>query len=292
MMPNLRVIHWRTHLVRITLETVGAIIGAIGVILFMAPFNIAPSGVSGLAVIANYQFGWPIGLLILIGNIPIQYIGYRMLGGWLIILRTVYVIVVYSLAIDLLTPYFPAQGVTDDLLLNAIFGGILGGISSGLVYRAGSTFGGTSTLALIVQQRTGLPLSTTFLYTDLGVIGLAGFVFGWEAALFAVIALFISGIATDYTLEGPSVIRTAVIITDQPEAVSQAILNELQRGVTAWDGRGMYTGQERGVLFVTIARPQVEALRTIVQQVDPGAFVVIGQGHVAYGQGFRYAKGG
>ncbi len=289
-MKRLRRINWRIALWRFVLETGGALIGALGVIVFMAPFNIAPSGVSGLAVIGNTLFGLPIGLLIMLGNVPIQVLGWRMLGGWQVVLRTIYVVALYSVAIDVLTPYFTTP-MSDDVLLNAIFGGILGGISNGMVYRAGGTFGGTSTLALIFQRRTGTPLSTTYLYTDLGVIVLAGFVYGWESALFATVALFISGMATDYTMEGPSVIRTATIVTNQPEAVSSAILNRLQRGATGWRGQGMYTQQERTILFVTIARSQIDELCLLVRGADPDAFVVIGQGHVAYGQGFRQVRG-
>ena len=114
-------LNWRSFALRLILMTAGAVIGAVSIIVFMAPFNIAPGGVSGVAVILNHLFNTPIGLFILIGNIPIQIIAYRMLGGWRVVAYTVYVVVVYSVAIDLLTPYFPAQGVSDNILLNAIF---------------------------------------------------------------------------------------------------------------------------------------------------------------------------
>jgi uncharacterized membrane-anchored protein YitT (DUF2179 family) len=279
-------LNWRQFAVRLFLLTAGALIGALAVIVFMAPARVAPAGVSGIGVILNSLFGTPIGLVILLGNIPIQILAYRMLGGWQVIASTIYVLFVYSFTIDILTPYFPAGGVTENTLLNAIFGGVLGGISTGIVYLAGSTFGGTSTLARIVQIRLGTPMSTTSLYTDTLVIGLAGFAFGWEAALYALVALFLGGVATDYVLEGPSVIRTALIITDRPREVSELIMSEMHRGVTAWDGTGMFTDQAHTVLFITISRPQVGILRQLVLQADPEAFMVIGQGQTAYGQGF------
>ena len=286
-MANLRRVNWRSFILRLFLMTLGALIGAVSVIVFMAPFNIAPGGVSGVAVILNHLFNTPIGLFVLIGNIPIQIIAYRMLGGWRVVAYTVYVVLIYSVAIDVLTPYFPAQGLSENVLLNAIFGGVVGGISSGLVYRAGGTFGGTSTLSRILQRRLGIPMSSSVLYTDMFVIGAAGLVFGWEGALYAAVSLIISGLAADYVLEGPSVIRTAVIITDQPEAVAEVILHGLDRGVTGWEAKGMFTGQEHTLLYVTIGRAQVPDLRRLVFAADPHAFVVVGQGHAAYGSGFK-----
>jgi uncharacterized membrane-anchored protein YitT (DUF2179 family) len=272
---------------RILLLSIGAVVSAIAVIVFQAPFNIAPGGVSGVAIILNSLFALPIGIVILIGNIPIQLIAYRMMGGWRVIAATVYAVVLYSVLIDVLTPYFPPQGVSDNVLLNALFGGIISGIGSGLIYRAGGTMGGTSTIGRILQQRKGIPLSTSILYTDSIVIALAGIVFGWEGALYAILALYVGGAAADYVLEGPSVIRTAVIITDLPREVADAIIGGLGRGVTAWEGTGMFTDTPRTVLYVTISRSQVNGLRRAVQQIDPQAFIVIGQGHSAYGHGFQ-----
>lgn len=275
----------------VTLITLGALLSAFAVIVFMSPFKIAPAGVSGIAVILNHlDPRLPIGLMILIGNIPIQILGYRTLGGWKVVAGTVLYIIVYSLAIDLLTPVFAPIDVGKNVLLNALFGGILGGISGGLVYRAGGTLGGTSTLGRILQEKFGLPLSSSALYTDTGVVLLAGLVFGWEGALYAIVAEFIGAATSDYVLEGPSVIRTATIITDKPDAISDRVLSEMGRGVTAWQGKGMFTEQNHMVLFVTVARPQVNSLRQIVHSADPNAFMVIGQGHIAYGQGFREVK--
>ncbi len=285
--------NWRTILLNLILLTIGAFISALSVIIFMAPFQIAPGGVSGLAVILNHlNPTLPIGLMVLIGNIPIQILGYRTLGGWRVVASTVYFVVVYSLLLDFLQPYVSGIDVGSNVLLNALFGGIIGGIGGGLVYRAGGTLGGTSTLGRILQYHFGFPLSTTSLYTDTLVIALAGIAFGsWEAALYAMVALFAGAMASDYVLEGPSVIRTATIVTDRPHEVAHVLLEDLGRGVTAWAGKGMFTEKEHTVLFVTVARPQVNSLRRLVFSVDPTAFVVIGQGHVAYGHGFKEVKG-
>lgn len=266
---------------------VGIFIGAVSVIVFMSPFKIAPAGATGVSVILHEVIGTPIGLMILLLNIPIQMIAWKMLpDGARMVIRTIFVLVVYSFVIDILAPYLPEEGVSQNVLLNAIFGGVLGGISTGLVYRAGATFGGSSTLALIMQRRLGTPMSSTYLYIDGFVMGAAGLAFGWESALYAVVALFVSGLATDYVLEGPSVIRTAMIVTEKPEAVAHLIINTLHRGATGWEAKGMYTGENRWILFVSVSRSQTRELQTLVFTADPQAFVVIGHGHTAFGYGF------
>jgi len=269
------------------LLTLGAIIAALGVIVFEAPFKIAPGGISGVAIILNYVIHTPIGLVILIGNIPIQLLAYRMLGGWRVIAATVYAVGLYSILIDVLPPITP---ISHDIFLNAVFGGIVSGIGTALVLRAGGTMGGTSTLGRILQERYGTPLSSSTLYTDGIVVVFAGLAFGLEGALYAMVGLFVAGATTDYALEGPAVIRTGVIITDHPQAVADRILEELGRGVTSWDAKGMFTDHTHTVLYVTISRGQVNALQHIVTTVDPAAFMVIGQGHSAYGQGFKEVR--
>lgn len=277
--------------IRYALIAAGIGIGAISLTVFLQPLDIAPAGVAGGATLLNELLDTPIGFMIVLLNIPIQLLGYVMLpNGARVVLRSVVVILLYSVLVDNLAPYLPETGLSEDRMLNALFGGITGGVSVGLIYRAGATFGGTSTLALILQRRFGFPMSTTFLCTDTLIIAAAGLVYGWEGALYAAVALFTGGLATDYVLEGPSVIRTAMIITDKPEEIAQRVFANLQRGVTSWTIRGEYTGSERTMLYVTVARSQVRDLKDEVSQADPKAFIVIGAGHAAYGSGFRRVR--
>lgn len=271
--------------------TVGAAIGAASVIVFLVPANVVPQGISGIAALLNALFGLPIGIVVLLINIPILYMGHRMLpGGWWMTVQSVFVVVLFSVFIDAFTLLLPEVGYSDDRLLNTLFGGILGGISGGIVYRTGTNYGGTSVLALILQRKFGLPLSTTFMYTDTVIILVSGFIFGIEGALYAIVALFLSGLASDYVMEGPSVIRTVFVVTEQPYEVSEAVMARLQRGVTAINARGMYTGKERSFLYITISRAQVNELRSVISDVDERAFIVVGQGHTAYGGGFKPVK--
>ena len=281
----------RLSLQRYLLIAIGIVIGALSLTVFLQPLDIAPAGVAGASTLLNELFATPIGLMIFLLNIPIQIMGYLMLpNGARVIMRSVVIILIFSVLVDYISPMAPAGGISDDRLLNAIFGGITGGIGVGLIYRAGATFGGTSTLALILQRRYGFPMSTTFLCTDMFILLCAGLVYGWEGALYAAVALFIVGLATDYVLEGPSVIRTAMIITDKPSEIAAAVSANLQRGATSWQIKGQYTGIERAMLYITVSRSQVSDLKDEVHQIDPNAFMVIGMGHAAYGSGFRRAK--
>ncbi|MCC6612782.1 MAG: YitT family protein [Anaerolineae bacterium] len=275
----------------LALLTTGVILSAIGVAAFLVPAGVAGPGVLGIATIMNHLWATPVGVITLIANIPIQILGYRYLGGAKAVIGTVYYIAAFSIVVDLLIPVFQG-GLTDNILMAAIFGGVLNGLGGGLVYRAGGTMGGTSTLARILQLRWGTPLSTTSLYTDTLITIGAGLVFGWEAALAAIITLFITGAASDYVLEGPSVVRTAMIVTDHPDSLAHVIKQTLKRGITRMHSEDGVKQRAHGVLFVTVARPEVPQLTRIVSEADPDAFVVINQGQAAFGRGFKPMRRG
>ncbi|MCH8094092.1 MAG: YitT family protein [Chloroflexi bacterium] len=265
------------------LLTLGAALMALNLNLFLAPFDIAPGGTSGLAIIINQFTGWQIGLVMLVLNLPLLWLGFRHLGRFRFLARTSYVLVLYSLGVDFLAQLSPMRGIAEDVFLNALFGGILGGVATGLILRGGGSAPGTGILGRVIQVKTGIPVSQVYLMTDGVVVLLAGLVFGWELALYALVAIFLWGLAADYVLEGPSVVRTAFIITDSGREVSAALFRRFGVGVTAWPSEGMFTGSAHTVLFCTISRPDATSLRTVVAEADPKAFVVVGHGHQASG---------
>ncbi len=272
------------------LLTIGSIILAINFDIFLAPFNIAPGGVSGMAIILHEFTGWLLGLTMLVLTIPMLVLGFYYLGRFRFLIRAFYVTVIYSVGVDLLATFLP-PGVTDDVLLNAIYGGIVGGIGIGCIYRGGTSPAGTSVISRVLNLKTGIPNSQVYILIDGGVILLAGAVFGWEMALYAFVTLFMWGLVADYVIEGPSVVRTAFIVTDQPESLSQALLNRMGVGVTAWEGKGMFSKTEHMTLFCAVNRPDVRTLTAIVNEVDPRAFLVIVQGHQARGGRLRQVMG-
>jgi len=210
-------------------------------------------------------------------------IGFFFLGRFRFLVRAFYVTLVYSLGVDGLVMVLPPAGVTQDLLLNALYGGIVGGLGIGLIYRGGTSPAGTSVISRVIQMKTGIPNSQVYMLIDGGVILIAGLVFGWEIALYAFVTLFTWGFVADYVLEGPSVVRTVFIVTDFAEEVSQVLMDRLGVGVTAWAGKGMFSKTEHTTLFSTVSRSDVNLLKAIVNDVDPKAFVVIAQGHQAKG---------
>lgn len=261
----------------------GAFLLIASIDVFFVPSNISPGGgVTGSAIIINKFTEWPVGLLMLILNIPMLILGFLRLGRFNFLLRTLYTVLIYNLGVDFFASILPT-GITEDLLLNALYGGILGGIGSGLIYRGRSTTAGLGIITRVLQLRTGIPISQVYVLTDGFVLLLFGQIFGWDRALYSLMALFVFGLATDYVLEGPSVIRTVFIVTKSPEAVSQGLLSRLGVGVTSWSAQGMYTKSELAILFCTVFRSDVNSLRDIVSRIDQDAFIVIGQGHQASG---------
>ncbi|MCS6847017.1 MAG: YitT family protein [Anaerolineae bacterium] len=271
----------------------GAIIQAISVVVFLAPADLASGGVSGLALILSraLPFAIAIGVWVLLLNLPLFALGVRYLGGWRFLIRTIVTVVLYGGATALLERA-GVSGVTDDIVLNTLFGGIIGGIGMGLVFRAQATTGGTDILALLLVRWRSIPLSQSYLITDVIVIALAGLTFGWEKALYAVIALYVSGVAAETISEGVHIGRTALIITQKPEEVAQAVMTRMGRGVTRWTATGAYTGAQRPILFIVISRAETSVLKALVAQTDPQAFVVIGQAQEVYGEGFRQFERG
>ncbi|MBK9924380.1 MAG: YitT family protein [Anaerolineales bacterium] len=279
---------------------IAAILQALSLRLFFIPAQLASGGVSGIAQLINYYTNWPVGLMILIGNVPLFLIGWRFLGGFRFAIRTAIAILVYSLFTDLLlkTPLFTPHGagtalindLQGDIFLNSLYGAIVSGIGYGLIYRARGSSGGSDILARILNDWRGIPMTQSYLIVDTAVILGAGFVFGWKEALYAMIALYVSGIVAETVLEGGGTVRTAMVVTNKPDEIAKRVLDELLRGVTFLEGTGAFTGANRPVLYIVISRAEVVTLKSIVHEVDPRAFMVIGYAHEALGEGFRPLK--
>ncbi len=302
-MQKIRVIHsvrslHLDHILQVMNTTftlsLGAVIVAIGFSLFQVPFNLAAGGITGVAIIVRNFIELPTGALFLILNLPLMFIGYRYLGRWQFLIRTILSVLVFSTTTDLLSYVMPKVLVnfpmTSNMLLSSIYAGLVTGIGRGLNYRAGGTIGGTSVITRIIQRRTGIPLSQLYLIVDGTIIILAVFTFGWEIALHAMLVLMVAGIASDFALEGPSVVRTASIVTDQPRELAEALMGRLHRGVSIWEITGGYTGQKRSMVFCTVNRAQISELKQVVSDMNPDAFVVIGNAQQALGNGFQHVK--
>ena len=268
------------------LITLGSALQAAALRAFLVPARLASGGVSGLSQIINSYTGWPIGLMVVLGNLPLLLMGWRYLGGPRFAARTAYAILIFSILVDIPLPFFSGSGLTPDLVLNSLFGGVISGIGFGLVYRGRGTSGGSDILARILSSWRGIPVTQSYLLTDALIIFLAGISFSWENALYALVMLYVSGIAAESISEGSNVLRTGLIITENPHPIIEEIFNKLRRGVTILDGKGGYSGKDKTLLLCVVTRAEIQHLKAITRELDPAAFLIIGQAHEVRGEGF------
>lgn len=277
---------WRT-LRDFALIILGGLVQSLAVRSFLVPAQLVSGGVSGLAQFFYYLWDWPIGMVTMVANIPLFVLGWKHLGGPRFAIRTMLSVFSYTILTDLLLELTGSNPITDDLLLNTLYGGILLGIGLGLVYLGRGTSGGTDIIGKILNQRYGISLSLAYMITDSFPVILAGFYFGWDKALYGLIMIYLSGVAADMISQGSNVIREAIIITDQSQEVILAISDELGRGATLLQARGSYTQKDRPVIFCVVTAGEVIRLKTIVHDIDPKAFMVVGHANEALGEGFK-----
>ncbi|MGB9781147.1 MAG: YitT family protein [Caldanaerobacter sp.] len=264
--------------------TIGTILVALSLDLFLAPNKIAPGGVSGLAVVLQHLFGWPIGAVTLAINIPLFLIATKVLGTGFGA-KTLYSTILLGVAIDSLAFLKP---LTHDTMLAAVYGGILMGVGLGIVIKYGATTGGTDMAAMTLHKYIHfLSVGRILLIIDFIIITLAGIVFSAELALYALATEFITIKVIDLIQEGSGDERIAIIISDKYEEIANSILEEMERGVTELKGRGGYSKQDKNVLLCVVTRREVTTLRNLVKSIDPSAFVILSTAHEVLGEGFK-----
>jgi len=264
--------------------TIGTIIVALSLDLFLEPNRIAPGGVSGLAIVISYLTGWPVGAITLAINIPLFLLALRILGAHFSA-KTLYATFLLGISIDALSFIRP---ITNDAVLAAVYGGIIMGIGLGMVIKYGATTGGTDLAAAIVRKYySSLSIGWILLIIDFMIIAFAGFVFNAELALYALATDFIVIKVIDFIQEGTDYERMAIIISDYSEKISNEIIEKLERGVTALKGKGVYTGKEKEILLCVIQRSEVSKLMEIIKSVDKQAFVILSNTHEVLGEGFK-----
>lgn len=268
--------------------TLGAVLTAIALNMFLIPNKVAAGGVSGFATVLHYLLGLPVGMTMLALNIPLFLISVKILGAKFGA-NTLFGAAVLSLAIDLSAPYTPV--LTADLLLSSLYGGVLTGIGMGLVFRFKGTTAGTDLLAAIINKLFKVSVGQALLSVDFFVIAFAGLAFASaELSLYALISLFVTSQIIDLIQEGPSTSKAFFIVSGEPDAVARKIMEEMDRGVTFLQGRGGYTGESRDVLFCVVTTSEVTKLKDIVNSIDGKAFVIVADVHDVLGEGFSQAR--
>jgi uncharacterized membrane-anchored protein YitT (DUF2179 family) len=270
-----------------TLILIGSLVVAANVPLFLEPNQVVPSGATGLAMLTHFLWGWPIGLVMFLINVPLILAGIKWGGGHKLLVRTVFSVAVMGVGIDLFQRFLTPVQV--DPLLYTLFGGMLDGVGIGLVLRGRGTTGGTDIVAQLLSRLRGLPFGQVLIVVNGIILAGAALVVGWVPVLYALVVNFVSGRAVDVVLEGVGYARAALIITEHHEAVREAVFAKLGRGVTLLEARGGYTQKSRPALYVVVYRSQVMLLKDIIAGIDPSAFVVVSEAHEVLGEGFRSA---
>ncbi len=275
------------------LMTLGVVITAWALDAFLIPNKLAAGGVSGLATVFYYVIRdatngavlLPIGVQMLVMNIGLLAIAIRV-RGWRYGAKTIYGMVALSVAIDVLAPFTPHLAAHDQLLA-VLYGGALTGIGMGLVFKARGNTGGTDIIAQLLSDKVNLSVGQLMLFADAVVTGAAALAFGPDLALYGAVAVFINGSVIDVVQQGLTVDKAAYVISAQSQRIADAILNGLGRGATGLAGRGLYSGEEREIVFTVVSRKELDALKAIVHAVDPAAFLIISDVHEALGEGFK-----
>lgn len=271
--------------------TVASAIYAVGFNWCYKPNNIAFGGITGLAQIINAVFPWaPIGMVVILFNIPLFLLGWKLLGGKLLV-TSLYSMAISSVFLDLLDLVY--QFPPMDPMLASVFGGVVLGVSLGLVFLMGATTGGTDLLARLLKLRFAwLPMGRLLLIVDLVVIVAAAVAFrSLNSALYGLVALYISTIVMDGVLYGMDNAKVAYIISDHSDEITRIITRDLERGVTALPGRGGWSGAEKQVLLVAFKQREIVRLKAAVKEVDPAAFLIVCSAHEVLGEGFREYSG-
>ncbi len=262
----------------------GALIMAVGLELFLVPNSVIDGGITGISIMLSYISGVKLGIFVLLLNIPFFYLGYKHIGKTFAF-STLFGIVMLSLFISLL---HGAPKFTGDVLLAAIFGGIIIGVGIGIVMRNGGTLDGTETLAVLFSKNLPFSVGEIIMFINLFILGTAGFVYSWDRAMYSLLAYFVASKTIDVVILGLEESKSVWIISDKHKEIGEALLARLGRGVTYLNGEGAYSGDDKKVILCIITRLEEAKLKGIVDEIDSEAFLAIG--NVAEVRGGRFKK--
>ena len=283
--PDFRPEYIREYLIILA----GSCLYGVGLTVFVQPSGIPMGGVPGISLVLDYLFGAPVGVMNFVLNLPLFALGYRLLGREFFC-KTLFSIVVSSLFIDLCGPLLPVY--SGDVLLAALFGGVIMGVGFGMIFRVGGTTGGTDVLSKYFYLKRSVPLGVTGVIFKTAIITGSAIVYkSLESAMYGIIVSYVAGIVIDKVVYGADRQKNAFIITDRPQEVSESIMQVLHRGVTALPATGMYTGADRTMLVCAVRRNEVVRVKSLVTAADPSAFMMLFDVSEVLGKGFKAGCG-
>ncbi|WP_282137897.1 YitT family protein [Rossellomorea aquimaris] len=269
---------------RAVLITIGAMIMAVGLEIFLVPNQVIDGGIVGVSIMLSHITGVKLGLFIFILNIPFFFIGYKQIGKTFAF-STLYGIIILSISTTFL---HPVAAFTQDILLASLFGGIVLGIGVGMVIRYGGSLDGTEILAILSSKKLPFSVGEIIMFVNLFILASAGFVFSWDRAMYSLLAYYVAFKMIDITIKGLDESKSVWIISENYKEIGDALLHRLGRGVTYLKGEGAFSGDDKKVIFCVITRLEEAKLKDIVAEHDPSAFLAIAD--IAEVRGGRFKK--
>nr|WP_312291967.1 YitT family protein [Clostridium chromiireducens] len=268
---------------RVLFMILGSALAAIGLEIFLIPNNIIDGGITGISIMASHLTSIELGIFTFVLNLPFVILGYKQIGKTFAV-STIFSVICFSIGVTLL---HPIPGITQDTLLATIFGGIILGVGVGLIIRNGGSLDGTEIVAILLEKRSAFSIGEIVMFINLFILGTSGFLFGWDRAMYSLIAYFIAFKAIDITVEGLEESKSVIIVSDKNKDISKAIMDRLGRGITLLNGKGAYSGAETEVIYVVLSRLEIAKLKKIVHDFDEDALITITS---VEGTGKKYAK--
>ena len=261
---------------------IGATIASIGLEIFLIPNEVIDGGVVGLAIMARYLTGLPFGVFLVSFNIPFLYLAYKNMGKNFVV-ATITAIIMLSLCSEVANQFPKA---TEDPFLAAIFGGIIDGIGVGLIMRAGGSLDGTEIVAILGDKHSPFSVGEIVMFINLFILSGAGFIFGWDQAMYSLVAYFVIAKMIDVVTKGLDETYAIMIVTNHPHELKD-VLNTVIRGVTLLHGEGGYTGDPKEIVYCVVNRLEVTKIKDIVLSIDEHAFVTVNSVHDIVGGRFK-----
>lgn len=267
--------------------TFGIILVALSVEYFYAPNNIAAGGVTGAAIVINAIMpNLSIGMLTLILNVVLFAAAFLFIDGKFGV-KTIYASLGLSIIIWVIEKFFNPMAVTNDLMMATVFGTLISAVGMAFVFNENASTGGTDILAKILNKFFHLDIGKSLLVVDFVITFASILAFGINVGLYAMLSVILLGLVVDRLIEGFNVCKSVFIISKKNDEISKFIINTLDRGCTFLKGMGAYTCQESDVLYAVISRNQFIKLKKFIKEIDPQAFITVGEVHEVLGEGFK-----
>lgn len=263
---------------------VGCLISSSSINLFLVPNHLLSGGVAGIAIIFYYLAALPIGIQMLIYNLPLLLLAYKTLGRYYTV-DVIFGTVLFSVCVDM-TGFLTVYAPVPDVMLAAIYGGVFNGIGYGLIFRMNGSSGGLDIVAAVVKKYYSLNMGMVIFAFNCIIMSIAACLFGVMPAMFTLISMFVSSLLTDKVVAGFNNRKAIILISDRTEAIAEGIIHEVGRGVTFLHGEGAFTHKEKNVLFVVVSLTQIGKIKLIADTIDSQAFMIVLSANEVMGRGF------